>query len=184
MKAPPLLARLRQSRRTSLTFFAVTLAALVVAAVWFISARSSLAEAYARLGDRNQALAEAQVREQEAQLRVEYARSARELLTTAQAHGLQPEAWGERLINLRQSQMGREDAASLLGAVTRSTERMFGAEVFELSVTHPEEGLFDAPPPSDRTPAPLSLTLRGAILFRTAATVDASDAALLTGAAP
>ena len=183
MNAPLLLARLRQSRRTSLTVFAITLAALVVTAVWFISARASLAEAYARLGDRNQALAEAQVREQEAQLRVEYARSARELLTAAQAHGLQPDAWGERLINLRQSQMGREDAASLLGAVTRSSERMFGAEAFELSVTHPEEGLFDAPPPSDRAPAPLSLTLRGAILFRTA-TATAGDAALLTGAAP
>ena len=97
MNAPLLLARLRQSRRTSLTVFAITLAALVVTAVWFISARSSLAEAYARLGDRNQALAEAQVREQEAQLRVEYARSARELLTAAQAHGLQPQATRRRL---------------------------------------------------------------------------------------
>lgn len=183
MDASLLLARLRRSRRTSLTVFAITLAALVVAAAWFISARSSLAESYSRLGDRNQALAEAQVRGQEAQLQVEYARSARELLTVAQAHGLQPDAWGERLINLRQSQMGRADAAGLLGAVTRGSDRMFGAEAFELSVTHAEEGLFDAPPPSDRAPAPLSLTLRGAILFRTA-TTSTGDAALLTGAAP
>ncbi|HET6396994.1 MAG TPA: hypothetical protein VFF91_09180 [Pseudoxanthomonas sp.] len=183
MNVPSLLARLRQSRRTSLTFFAITLAALVVTAAWFIGARSSLAEAYAGLGDRNQALAEAQVREQEAQLRVEHARSARALLTAAQAHGLQPEAWGERLINLRQSQMGREDAAVLLGAVTRGSERMFGAEAFELSVTHPEEGLFDVPPASDRAPAPLSLTLRGAILFRTA-TAATGNAALPAGASP
>ena len=62
---------------------------------------------------------------------------------------------------------------------------MFGAEAFELSVTHPDEGLFDAPPISDRAPAPLSLTLRGAILFRTAtATSTAGDSALLTGGAP
>ena len=182
MNAPLLLARLRQSRRTSLTVFAITLAALVVTAVWFISARSSLAEAYARLGDRNQALAEAQVREQEAQLRVEYARSARELLTTAQAHGLQPEAWGERLINLRQSQMSREDATAVLAAVTRGSDRMFGAEAFELSVTHPDEGLFQAPATnSDRAPAPLQLTLRGAILFRTGV---ADAAALPAGGAP
>jgi|GEM_PF-5984338 len=83
MKLPSVLARLRRSRRASLTVFAATLAALVVAAVWFVGARSALAEAYARLGHRNQALAEAQVREQEAQLRVDYARSARELVAAA-----------------------------------------------------------------------------------------------------
>ena len=181
MNVPSLLARLRQSRRTSLTFFAITLAALVVTAVWFISARSSLAEAYAQLGNRRQALVEAEVREQEAQLRVEFARSARELLTAVQANGLEPDAWGERLINLRQSQMSREDTAALLGAVTRGSDRMFGAEAFELSVTHPDEGLFDAPALSDRAPAPLSLTLRGSTLFRTG---DAGAAALPTGASP
>jgi len=182
MNVPSLLARLRQSRRTSLAFFAITLAALVVTAVWFISARSSLAEAYFQLGNRREALAEAQVREREAQLRVEYARSARELLAVAQANGLEPDAWGERLINLRQSQMSREDTAALLGAVTRSGDRMFGAEAFELSVTHPDEGLFDAPMLSERAPAPLSLTLRGSTLFRTAG--DAGVAALPSGASP
>ncbi|MCG8277696.1 hypothetical protein [Stenotrophomonas sp. NLF4-10] len=181
MNLPPLLSRLRQSRRSSLTVFGITLAALVITAVWFLSARSALAEAYAQLGERKQALAEAQVREQEAQLRVDHAHSSHALLDAAQANGLQPEAWGERLINLRQSQMSREDTAAVLGAVTRSGDRMFGAEAFELSVTHPDEGLFDAPVVSDRAPAPLQLTLRGAILFRTGAT----DAAPLpAGVAP
>lgn len=170
MNVPSLFSRLQQSRRASLTAFGITLAALIVTAVWFISARSALAEAYARLGERNQALAEVQVRGQEAQLRVDYARSAHELLAGAQRNGLQPEAWGERLINLRQSQMSREDTAALLGAVTRGDDRMFGADAFELSVTHPDEGLFNSPVASDRAPAPLSLTLRGAILFRTGAT--------------
>ncbi len=181
MKASALLSRLRQSRRTSLLMFAITLGALVVAAAWFLGARSALAEAYQRLGNRNLALSEAQVREQEARLRVEYAESAEHLLVAAQAHGLQPDAWGERLINLRQSQMSREDAASLLGAVARDSDRMFGAEAFELSVTHPDEGLFDTPQAADRAPAPLSLTLRGSLLFRTAAT---GGAVLLPEAAP
>lgn len=183
MNAPPLLARLRRSRRTSLTVFAATLATLVVAAVWFISARSALAEAYQRLGNSNQFLSEAQVREQETRLRVEYARSAHDLIAAAQVHGLQPDAWGERLINLRQSQMGREDIAALLGSVTRGSDRMFGAEAFELSVTHPDEGLFDVPGASDRAPAPLSLTLRGSTLFRTGAGT-AGDVAALPGVAP
>ena len=78
--------------------------------------------------------------------------------------------------------MSREDAAAVLAAVTRGSDRMFGAEAFELSVTHPDEGLFQAPSAnSDRAPAPLQLTLRGAILFRTGV---ADAAALPAGVAP
>ncbi len=163
-----LLARLRQSRRTSLLLFAVTLATLVVAAIWFVNARSALADAYQRLGDRNQSLSEMRVREQETKLRVDHAEGARQLLAEARSHGLSPEAWGERLINLRQSQMSREDALPLLATVQRAHDRMFGAEAFELSVSHPEEGLFDPPDSVDRKAAPLTLTLRGSLLFQTA----------------
>lgn len=168
MRASLLLARLRDSRRISLLLFAATLATLVVAAVWFVNARSTLAEAYQRLGDRNQALSEARVREQEARLRVDYAESARQLLAAARSHGLAPDAWGERLINLRQNQMTREEALPLLATVQRAPDRMFGAEAFELSVSHPDEGLFDPPGSSERKPAPLTLTLRGSLLFQTA----------------
>ena len=168
-----LLARLRDSRRTSLLLFAVTLGALVLAAAWFVNARSGLAEAYQRLGSANQALSEARIREQEARLRVDYAKSSQEFLASARSHGLVPGAWGERLINLRQGQMEREDVLPLLATVQRTHERMFGAEAFEVSVTHPDEGLFDPPDASDRRPAPLSLTLRGSLLFQTAG--DAGD---------
>ena len=48
MNVPSLFSRLQQSRRASLTAFGITLVALIVTAVWFISARSALAEAYAR----------------------------------------------------------------------------------------------------------------------------------------
>jgi len=168
MRRPSLLARLRHSRRTSLLLFAATLASLVVAAVWFIKERSALADAYQRLGDRNQLLSETKVREQETRLRVEHANPARQLLASAQANGLVPGAWGERLINLRQSQMHREEALPLLATVQRSPDHLFGAESFEIAVTHPDEGLFDPPGSLDRRPAPLSLTLRGSLLFQTA----------------
>lgn len=170
MRPALLLARLRESRRVSLLLFAATLATLVVAAIWFVNARSSLADAYQQLGDRNQALSEAQVREQETRLRVDHADAARQVLAAARSHGLSPDAWGERLINLRQSQLSREEALPLLATVQRSHDRMFGAEAFELSVSHPDEGLFDPPAASDRKPAPLLLTLRGSLLFRTAGT--------------
>ena len=167
MSASSLFQKLRDSRRASLLLFAATLAALVIAAVWFVNARSGLAEAYARLGDSNRLLAETQVQEQEARLRVEYAQSSRQLLQAVRLQGLAPEGWGERLINLRQSQVSREEALPLLATVLRSHDRMFGAEAFELSVTNPDEGLFHVPVVTDRQAAPLSLTLRGSLLFKT-----------------
>lgn len=180
MELPSLFLRLRDSRRVSLAVFGITLVALIATAALFIAARSSLAQAYARLGERNQALVDAQTREQEARLKVDYARSSQALVEAANVSGLEPEVWGERLINLRQSQMSREETSTLLAAVRRDRDRMFGADAFELSVTHPDEGLFDAPAIRDRAPAPLSLTLRGAILFRT----DVSGAApMLSGGA-
>jgi hypothetical protein len=200
MKAPNLLARLRQSRRTSLIVFAISLFALVATATWFISARSALADAYGRLGNAKQALSEAQVREQEAQLKVEQARSASDLVLAATAANLQPSGWGERLISLQQAQLTRSDAATLLGALGRSNGRITGTEAFELSVTHPDEGLFDVPNTLDRIPAPLSVTIRGSVMFRTsefdptasaATTAAGTDAALspadtttVSGAAP
>ena len=184
MKAPNLLARLRQSRRTSLIVFALSLLALIVTAIWFISARSSLADAYGRLSSAKQALSEAQVREQEAQLKVEQARSARDLVLAASAHDLRPASWGERMINVQQAQLSRDDTAALLGALGRSTSRITGTESFELSVTHPQEGLFDVPAITDRIPAPLSVTIRGNVMFRTNEIDPTNTVALTSGAAP
>jgi len=190
MNAPNPLSRLRQSRRISLMVFALSLLALVATAVWFISARSALADAYGLLGNARQAHSEAQVREQEARLKVEQARSARDLLIAARAQGLQPSGWGERLIGLQQTQLNREDTAALLGALGRSRDRVTGTDAFEVSVTHPEEGLFDVPEARNRIPAPLSVTVRGSVMFRTAGTdagmpaADAASATAFNGATP
>lgn len=164
-----MLGRLRRSRRLSLTIFAVTLLALVVTAVWFISARSSLARAYDQLSNRNELLSQAKLAQQEAQLKVDNVNSARQLLDQLMSLGMEPAGWGERLINLNQTQLSRIDSDALLGGIAPSPDRIFGADVFELSVTDPTEGLFHLPTTlSDRPPAPLSLTLRGSLLFRTA----------------
>ncbi|NZA25423.1 hypothetical protein H0E84_03430 [Luteimonas sp. SJ-92] len=167
MNLAQLSSRFELSRRNSLLVFGGTLLALVVAATWFVSARSGLADAYAEVGTRGQLLAEAKVRELEAELRVEYADSARRLLAASQARGMQPEAWGERLINVKQGQLPREDVATLLASIARGDGRIFGAQAFDLSVTRAEEGLFDVPEETGREPAPLSLSLGGTMLFRT-----------------
>jgi hypothetical protein len=158
------LARLLKSRKASLLSFAVALGALSVSAIWFTSARASLDQGYSLIGDRQQTLAAANHRLQEARLRVQLASGAQELVAEAAAGGFVDQAWGERLINMSQSPMPRGDVNALLAGVTRNDSRIFGAEQFELSVTRADEGLFDTPDP--RSP-PLMLTLRGTLLFRT-----------------
>lgn len=169
------LGRLRRSRRLSLLVFAGTLLALVAAAAWFITARTGLAKAYDQLSNRNELLALAKMNQQEAQLKVDNARSARQLMDQLAAMDMQPDVWGERLINLNQTQLSRMEASSLLAGIAPAPERIFGADAFELSVTHVEEGLFHLPSAlGDRPPAPLSLTLRGSLLFRTTGPTDAA----------
>lgn len=178
MNAPltAVLARTHRTRKAALVSFAVASGTLLAAAVWFTHARRELAEAYAGIGERQQALAAANAALRESELRVRLAQTARSVVDQAHASGYEEAAWGERLINVAQAPLSRQEVNDLLASVARGEDRVFGAEAFELSVTRPEEGLFD--PPSARTP-PLSLTLRGTLLFRTLAaparTVDAAS---------
>lgn len=188
MRAPtlpsrlPALAQLRQSRRASLLLFAVAMGALLIAAIWFTNARSNLAEAYSLVGSRQQALNAAHQRKQEAQLRVQLAAGANQLVERAHAGGFVETAWGERLINIRQSPLPRGEVNNLLSGVLRDQSRIFGAEAFELSVTRADEGLFDAPDP--RSP-PLMVSLHGTLLFRTwPLTATATSTAVASEAAP
>lgn len=166
MKAPalPLLVRLRRSRRGTLIAFGIALGALVFSAVLFNRARSGLNEAYARIGEREQALAAANQRMQEARLQVKLATSARALVNDAINGGFLARHWGERLINVEQAPLDRQAVNELLSGTSRDANRLFGAEAFELSVSRPEEGLFEMPGVRS---APLMLTLRGTLLFRT-----------------
>lgn len=159
-----LIRRLTHSRKASLLTFAVALGALLLAAVGFTSARQALGDAFMQVSSAQQELAAAEQRLREAELRVRLAESARTLATRAEAAGFVEARWGERLINVAQAPMSREDVNNLLGSVARDETRIFGAESFELTVTRPDEGLFDTTDP--RSP-PLLMTMRGTLLFRT-----------------
>lgn len=161
-----LLARTQRTRKAALVSFAIASGTLLAAAVWFSHARRELAEAYAGIDERQQALATANAALREAELRVRLADTARDVVAQAHALGYEESAWGERLINVAQAPLTRQEVNDLLASIARDQDRLFGAEAFELSVTRPEEGLFH--PPTPRTP-PLSLTLRGTLLFRTRA---------------
>lgn len=159
-----LLTRLRLPRRTSLLLFGAALCALILAAVWFAMARNQLAQAYEQVSARQQAVAEANQQAQEAQLRVSLATGAKQLLTEADKADLVPSNWGERRINIRQGTMNREDINDLLNGVTRSRWRIFGADEFEVSVTRPEESLFE--PPTGQMQQPIMLSMHGGMLFK------------------
>jgi hypothetical protein len=169
MTSAPLrfIARVTGSRKAMLTSFAVALGALLLAAVWFTTARQSLGDAYLQVGNAEQALAAAQQRLREAELRVQLAERATAVAERASAAGFVEGRWGERLINVSQAPMAREDVNNLLGSVSRDERRIFGAEAFDLSVTRPDEGLFDTTDP--RSP-PLLMSMRGTLLFRTGET--------------
>ncbi len=166
MKAAPLplLSRFSRSRNASLLLFAVALGALSLAAVWFTAARNALDESYELVSSGQQSLAAAEQRLKEAELRVQLSESAKGLAEEAIASGFVEDRWGERLINMEQAPLDREDVGNLLASVSRDDDRIFGAQAFDLSVTRPDEGLFDTVDP--RSP-PLLMTLRGTLLFRT-----------------
>lgn len=164
LAVPHRLRRVAGSRKASLTGFAITLGALLLAAAWFTTARQSLGNAYDELAAAQQSLAAAEQRLREAELRARLAGSAEALVEEARASGHVGEQWGERLINVAQSPMPREDVNHLLASVARDERRLFGADAFDLSVTRPDEGLFETTDP--RSP-PLMVTLRGTLLFRT-----------------
>jgi hypothetical protein len=166
MTAAPLrlIARATRSRKASLVTFAVALGALLLAAVGFTAARQALGESYLQVSSAQQERAAAEQRLREAELRVQLAENARGVVERAKASGFVEDRWGERLINVAQAPMTREDVNNLLGSVARDDARIFGAEAFELSVTRPDEGLFDATDP--RSP-PMLMTMRGTLLFRT-----------------
>ena len=165
MAAPSKLwARITASRKSLLVAFAISLGTLLLAAVWFTAARQALGDAYLQAGAAEQQLAEARQRLQETELRVRLAENATALVAQAKADGLVESRWGERLINVAQAPLPRADVNHLLASIARDETRIFGAETFELSVTRPDEGLFDATDP--RSP-PLLMTMRGTLLFRT-----------------
>jgi len=159
-----LLARATSSRKASLVTFAVALGALLLSAVWFTSARQALGDAFLQVSGAEQELAAASQRLREANLRVRLAQSAQGVVERASAAGFVENRWGERVVNVSQAPMGREDVNNLLASLARDDTRIFGAEAFDLSVTRPDEGLFDTADP--RSP-PLLLTMRGTLLFRT-----------------
>lgn len=111
----------------------------------------------------NGALAEAHGREQLAQQNRKLLAAANTVQQHAQLSSVLPLYWSERQFNLRQQSLPRDQLNPLLLSISRNNLQFFKPEDFDLSVTHPDEGLFDIAAGSRQ---PVLLSLRGPLYFR------------------
>lgn len=158
-------ARAVERRRVlSLGLFGAATLGLLCTLAFVGFAQQRLSQAQQAQLDAQALLRQAQVAQQRAQVQVQITQASSQLITGAERLGLDPASWAERRTSLRQAQLPREAVAELLDTLSRSPDRMFGAEEFELSVTQPGEGLFNTPSSQS---AALRMTLRGTALIRT-----------------
>lgn len=96
-------------------------------------------------------------------LNVVRAREAQVLMNDAEAHGMTVAAWGTRRFSISQAVMSRAALNELLSQIARSSDRLFGAEEFDLASRNQEIGLFDAPSQGDKD---VLVSLNGELFFR------------------
>ncbi len=145
--------------------------ALLIIAVCVLAA-GAVAFAYARSAHDGAQLAVLAADAEMAQTRLRQARADgnRALLTAAEklqqqadAAGTSPQGWSERHVNVRQQNLQRSEVNQILAGTARHAGQVMKLEEFELSVTQPDEGLFEMPKTSRQ---PVLLTLRGMMYFR------------------
>lgn len=127
-------------------------------------ASGDLVAATLELSGAQQRLAEARQEEARTIVLAKRAQAALGLMRDASSSGLAHAVWAERRFNIKQANMSRAAANSLISEMLRSRDRLFGAEEFELSVRQPGEGLFS----NVTDPASMvQVSVRGSLLFRT-----------------
>lgn len=150
------------ARRQQLLWFAGLLALLVLSIALVALLRAQVSEARAQAQQARLSLQMAADIEQVQRLEATLTEAVSTLLAQAEARGMRAGHWGERRINIRQSNLSRDDVNKLLRDITVNDDRLFSSDEFELSVLRPDEGLFSTPPQDSA----LRLTLRGSVLFR------------------
>ncbi len=154
-----------QTRRKRRVLLAVIMLLLLLAAtVFFAYARQMYRQSQMEAVISEQAYQEAVWREDEARDVALFNEKAQQMVQAAAAHGLSPDGWAERRINLKQAQISRGEANELLLTVARKDNRLFNVEEFDIAVTRDDEGLFNL---SERSNTPLLITVRGTSVFRT-----------------
>jgi hypothetical protein len=164
MNTPSFSSQWQVRRRRRLLFAAVMLIVLLAATVFLVYARDTLRKNQIGAAFSQKEYQEALWAEEEARDVSRFNEKAQQLMQSAASHGVSPNFWAERRINLRQVQISRHEANELLLSVARTEGRLFSVEEFDISVTRDDEGLFNI---SNHPNTPLLLTVRGTALFRT-----------------
>ncbi len=152
----------RSGRFGGLLLLAAAVVLLLAGVVWFDKARLAHMTAASELAAAEAALAEVQGRERLVQQNRILLEAVNSLQQRAQVSGIMPRFWGARQINLRQQNLTRDQGNELLLTTARSAGQLLKPEEFEVSVTQPDEGLFDMPSGA----RPIMLTLSGTVHFR------------------
>lgn len=164
MNAQSFSNRWQTQRKKRLLFAVGMLILLFLATVFLVYARQNLRQSQVNAAVSRQTHQEALWKEEEARDVALFNEKAQQMMRSATSHGLSPDGWAERRINLKQAQITRHEANELLLSVARTGDRLFNIEEFDISVTRGDEGLFNI---SDRPNTPLLLTARGTAVFRT-----------------
>jgi hypothetical protein len=138
---------------------------LLVGVVGFDRAIAANTAAQRELVRSEAALTEARASERRAQQNRNLLAAVQALEQHAQATAILPRTWGKRQINLVQQRLSREQINDLLMTTGRSGAQLPKPDEFEVAVTQPGEGLFDA---ESATRQPVALSLRGVVNFRIA----------------
>ncbi|WP_114972733.1 hypothetical protein [Rhodoferax ferrireducens] len=153
----------RPGRSTGLMLLGGAVAVLLLGVLGFDQARAARAQAQRAMADVNAMLADARSHE-------ELAKRNRALLTVsgtvqqrAEASLVLPRYWSERQISLRQQSLPREQFNAVLVSTARNSNQLLKLEEFDVAVTHPDEGLFDA---LAGARYPVMVSLRGSLNFR------------------
>lgn len=136
---------------------------LLLGVLGFDRARASRMQAERAMVVIDVALAEARGHEQLAKRNRVLLEAAKTVQKHADDSSVLPRYWSERQVNLRQQNLLRDQLNPLLLSTVRNSAQLFRPEEFDLSVTHPDEGLFEAVAGSRQ---PMLLSLRGSYYFR------------------
>lgn len=137
--------------------------ALVCSAALLAMGAQRMVRAHSVLSQSNYAKDELSLLQSDIEHETERSKEVEALFADAQRLKLNAESWSERRFNLRNESLSREAVNVLLNEMRPSADRISGVESFEISVNHPEDGIFT---PASGANNELSVTLVGALLFR------------------
>lgn len=150
-------------RSAGLMLLGGAVAVLLLGVFGFDQARAARAQAQRAMADVNAMLAEARSHDELAQRNRALLAVSNTVQQRAQASLMLPRYWSERQINLRQQTLPRDQLNAVLVSTARNSNQLLKLEEFDVAVTQPDDGLFDA---FAGARYPVMVSLRGSLNFR------------------